>query len=109
MARFEDALAASDGRQPSAPELSAAIGVPERTLRQCCTELIGLSPSRYIRLRRLNMVRAALRRADPTTASVAEIAQRYQFSELGRFAVAYRATFGESPSATLRSAAIKLT
>jgi AraC-like DNA-binding protein len=107
--RFEDALAASDGRQPSAPELSAMIGVPERTLRQCCAEVIGLSPSRYIRLRRLHMVRAALRRADPTTASVAEIAQRYQFSELGRFAVTYRTTFGETPSATLRSAAIKLT
>jgi AraC-like DNA-binding protein len=109
MGRFEDALAASDGRQPSVPELSAMIGVPERTLRQCCAELIGLSPSRYIRLRRLHMVRAALRRADPTIASVAEIAQRYQFSELGRFAVVYRTTFGETPSATLRSAAIKLT
>jgi AraC-like DNA-binding protein len=107
MVRFEDTLAASEGHQPSALELSAMIGVPERTLRLCCGELIGLSPSRYIRLRRLNMVRAALRRADPTTASVAEIARRYQFSELGRFAVVYRATFGEPPSATLRSAAIK--
>ena len=108
MLRFEEALAASDARQPSAPELSAAIGVPERTLRLCCAECLGLSPSRYIRLRRLNMVRLALRRADPTIASVAEIAQRYQFSELGRFAVVYRMTFGETPSATLRSAAIKL-
>jgi AraC-like DNA-binding protein len=108
MVRFEQALAASDARQPSAPELSAAISVPERTLRLCCAECLGLSPSRYIRLRRLNMVRLALRRADPTTASVAEIAHRYQFSELGRFAVVYRATFGEAPSATLRSAAIKL-
>jgi len=108
MVRFEDALAASDGRQPSVPELSAAVGVPERTLRQCCVELIGLSPSRYIRLRRLNMVRAALRRADPTTASVAAIAQRYEFSELGRFAAAYRAAFGETPSATLRHAAFGL-
>jgi AraC-like DNA-binding protein len=108
MVRFEEALAASDARQPSAPELSAAIGVPERTLRLCCAEFLGLSPGRYIRLRRLNMVRLALRRADPTIASVAEIAQRYQFSELGRFAVVYRATFGETPSATLRSAAIKL-
>src|SRR5262249_43246300 len=100
MGWLEEALAATDGRQPSVPELSAMIGVPERTLRQCCAELIGLSPSRYIRLRRLNMVRAALRRADPAIASVAEIAQRYQFSELGRFAVVYRTTFGESPSAT---------
>jgi AraC-like DNA-binding protein len=108
MLRFEDALSAQASRRLSAPELCAAIGVPERTLRACCTEFLGASPGRYLRLRRLNMVRAALRRADPVSASVAEIAQRYQFSELGRFAAAYRAIFGETPSATLRRTAIKM-
>jgi len=44
---------------------------------------------------RLNMARSALRRADPGTASVAEIARDYHFTELGRFAAAYRAVFGE--------------
>jgi AraC-like DNA-binding protein len=109
MVRFEEALSARVGRQPSTPELCATIGVPERTLRICCTEFLGVSPGRYLRLRRLNMVRAALRGADPATARVAEIAQRYQFSELGRFAAAYRAIFGETPSATLRRGAIKHT
>src|SRR5262249_39300888 len=107
MLRFEDALAAHVDRQPGVTALCAAIGVPERTLQACCVEFLGMSPSRYLRLRRLNMVRAALRRADPATASVAEIAQHYQFSDLGRFAAVYRAIFGEMPSATLRHTAIK--
>jgi AraC-like DNA-binding protein len=107
MIRFEDAVSAQDDRRPSTSELCAAIGVPERTLRICCAEFLGTSPGRYRRLRRLSMVRAALQRADPAMASVAEIAQRYQFTELGRFAAAYHAMFGETPSATLRRTAIK--
>jgi AraC-like DNA-binding protein len=102
MISFEGALSALGCRQPRIPELCAAIGVQERTLRVCCSEFLGMSPARYIRLRRLNMVRAELHRADPTTASVAKIARRYQFSELGRFAAAYRAAFGEMPSDTMR-------
>jgi len=53
-------------------------------------------------LQRLNAARAALRRADPSTTSVAEVARNHQFLELGRFAVTYRTTFGESPSTTLQ-------
>ena len=66
-----------------------------------------MSPTRYHLLRRLNMARSALQRADPETASVAEIARNHQFLELGRFAVAYRAIFGEMPSFTLRRSRIK--
>jgi AraC-like DNA-binding protein len=82
--------------------ISAEIGVPERTLRACCMEILGMSPSRYLRLRRLNMVRAALQCANPTPGTISELAKRYGFSELGRFATSYRQTFGEAPSATLR-------
>jgi AraC-like DNA-binding protein len=108
MSRLEDALSPQDDRQPSMPELCAALGVPERTLRACCVEFLGLSPGRYLRLRRLNLARAALRQADPAT-TVAEIAHRFQFSELGRFAADYRAIFGETPSATLRGLTTKVT
>ena len=107
MVRFEEALATRSGPHLNLSELCAAIGVPERTLRLCCAEFLGVSPIRYYLLRRLNMARSALRRADPEKASVAEIARDHQFTELGRFAVAYRAIFGETPSSTLRRTPIK--
>jgi AraC-like DNA-binding protein len=109
MVRFEDALVSHHGPQPNMPALCSAIDVPERTLRVCCTEFLGLSPARYLLLRRLNMARSALRRADPAMASVAEIARTHQFLEPGRFAVTYRTVFGEMPSSTLRRSLIKST
>jgi AraC-like DNA-binding protein len=102
MVRFEIALTAQLSPQLNMPELCADIGVTERTLRMCCTEMLGMSPTRYHLLRRLNMVRSALRRADPATVSVAEIALGYQFFALGRFAVTYRTIFGETPRTTLQ-------
>ncbi|MGZ5875964.1 MAG: helix-turn-helix domain-containing protein [Bradyrhizobium sp.] len=102
MVRFEDALTAHSGPHLNIPLLCSAIGVPERTLRVCCAEFLGMSPTRYFLMRRLSMARSALQRADPATASVAKIARIYQFPELGRFAVTYRTVFGELPSATLR-------
>jgi AraC-like DNA-binding protein len=102
MARFEEVLASSVGAPRSMPELAAAVGVLEQTLRRCGKKFLGMSPSQYARLRRLNLVRAALRRADPATASIGAITKQYGITELGRFSVAYRAIFGESPSTTLR-------
>jgi AraC-like DNA-binding protein len=107
MVRFEDVLTEHRGPQLNMPALCSAIGVPERTLRVCCTEFLGMSPTRYLLLQRLNMARSTLRRADPANASVAEIAQTYQFQEPGRFAVTYRTIFGETPSTTLRRTLIK--
>jgi AraC-like DNA-binding protein len=101
MVRFEEALRKCVDEKPSMPELCADIGVAERTLRMCCAEFLGISPTRYLLLQRLNKTRAALERADPSTTSVAEIARDHQFLELGRFAVTYRIAFGESPSVTL--------
>ncbi len=101
MSRFEDVLAAKPNRQVPIPELCGAIRVAERTLRMCCLNVLAMSPNHYIRLRRLNLVHTALQHADPATAKVSELAERYGFSELGRFATYYRTIFGEKPSATL--------
>jgi AraC-like DNA-binding protein len=101
MVRFEETLRTSIDQRVSLPTLCAGIGVPERTLRMCCAEFLGVSPTRYLLLQRLNRARSALRHADASTASVTEIARSHQFVELGRFAVTYRTTFGETPSTTL--------
>ena len=100
MVRFEDALAMHDPARPL-PTLCAGIGVPPRTLREYCAAYLGCSPLRYSRIRRLNLARSTLLRVDPTVATVAQVARSHGFSELGRFAVAYRALFGEPPLATL--------
>ena len=95
--------AAQAGQHLNVAALCTEIGVPERTLRVCCSEFLGMIPRRYFLLRRLNKARSVLRRADPAHASIAEIARSCQFHEPGRFAVTYRAVFGEMPSATLRA------
>jgi AraC-like DNA-binding protein len=50
----------------------------------------------------MQMARIALGDAWHARETITEVAMRHGFPELGRFSVAYRALFGESPSATLR-------
>jgi AraC-like DNA-binding protein len=102
MARFEELLQAHPNRALTSTEICTALDVSARTLRKCCSEHLGMGPIPYIRLRRMQLARRALRDADPGTAHVAQIAAQYGFGEAGRFADAYRTRFGELPSVTLR-------
>jgi AraC-like DNA-binding protein len=102
VARFEEFLEANPDQPLYLTEICAAIGVAERTLRVACEEHLGMGPIRYLSLRRMHLVRRALLRADPSTATVTRLATDHGFWELGRFSVAYRALFDESPSESLR-------
>jgi len=102
MRRLENFLEANPDRTLHLTDLCEAAAASDRTLRILCQEHLGMSPTRYLLLRRMHLARRALRMADPTTATVTEIATSCAFWELGRFAVAYRLLFGEPPSATLR-------
>jgi transcriptional regulator GlxA family with amidase domain len=102
IAQLEQLMAANRDRPVHMPEICAATGVSERTLRLFCKKHLGMAPVRYLWLRRMQLARAALMRADPATATVTDIATGHGFWELGRFSVAYRTLFGESPSESLR-------
>jgi transcriptional regulator GlxA family with amidase domain len=102
IARFQQYLEAHPDTPLHLIEICAAIGTPERTLRAACEEHLGMGPIRYLNLRRMRLVRRALARANPSIATVTQVATDHGFWELGRFAVTYRALFGESPSETLR-------
>jgi AraC-like DNA-binding protein len=102
VARFEEFLAANLDRPLYLTEICGAIGVAERTLRASCEEHLGMGPIRFLTLRRMHLARRALLRADPLNATVTRIVADHGFWELGRFSVAYRMLFGESPSETLR-------
>ena len=100
MRRFRRIIEENPERALFIPEICKAIRVPERTLRLCCQEHLGMSPKRYLLLRRMHLARRALRRAAGGR-TVTGVATRFGFWQLGRFAVEYRALFGEPPSATL--------
>jgi AraC-like DNA-binding protein len=102
LALFEDFLAANPDRPLYLTEICAGIGVAERTLRASCEEHLGMGPIRYLTLRRMHLVRRALLLAEESKSTVTRIVTDRGFWELGRFSVAYRALFGESPSETLR-------
>jgi len=84
-------------------ELCEAAAVSERTLRSAFQRLYGVSPIRYLHLHRMKQARLALLSADPERDKVSEVAGRFGFANLGRFAVEFRELFGQSPSQVLRS------
>ena len=105
MARFEALIEANRDRTLYMAEVCEAVGATERTFRNLTYDSLGMSPTRYPCLRRMRQAHRALRLANEVTATVTEVATRHGFFHLGRFAVAYRELFGESPSETLRQPA----
>jgi AraC-like DNA-binding protein len=83
------------------PDITAAAGVPGRTLLDHFKRYKGVSPVGYLRRARFVKVREALRSAEPED-NVTSIAMSLGFGHMGRFSVEYRKRFGESPSETLR-------
>lgn len=100
-AALERALA-TPGLPPTVAEMAQAAGVSERTLHDAFRRRLGTSPAAHLRDLRLQAAREALLAADPETVTVARVALEHGFAHPGRFAIAYRERFGESPGGTLR-------
>lgn len=102
--RADEYLCANPARPIYTDELCAALGVSATRLHQAFSATFGISPHRYLKMRRMSMVRAALLLGSGPWRSVKATALSHGFWHLGQFAHDYRAMYGEAPSATLARA-----
>jgi AraC family ethanolamine operon transcriptional activator len=81
--------------------LCVLVGVSWATLQRAFTEEFGITPSKYIKSRRLAGVQSELIKIGPG-AVISDVANHWGFWHMGSFASDYRKQFGELPSETLR-------
>ncbi|MCW5695648.1 MAG: helix-turn-helix transcriptional regulator [Bauldia sp.] len=80
-------------------ELADAVGASREALHRAFADTVGLTPSAWLRVRRLNGAHRDLRAARPSRMTVSEAAMKWGFWHLGRFSAYYRGHFGHLPSA----------
>ena len=90
-------------REPiSITDVARACHLSTRGLQAAFQNQLSTTPLEYLRGVRLEHVRAELLAAHPDDATVGDIAKRWGFLHLGRFAGSYAEKYGERPSDTLR-------
>lgn len=100
--RAEDYLRAHLDQPLSLSDIAQAAGCSVRALNAGFRQFRQTTPMQQLKQLRLHAVRAELQQADAPQASISDIALRWGFAHLGRFASDYRQQFGERPSDTLR-------
>ncbi|MGV0781191.1 helix-turn-helix transcriptional regulator [Mycolicibacterium sp. XJ775] len=94
-------IEANADRDIALADIAEAVYVTPRALQYMFRRHLEVSPMGYLRRVRLDLARRQLLNADPATTTVQAVAARWGFAHTGRFAAAYRRTFGENPSDTL--------
>lgn len=103
ISRCLDLIDAQLTRQLSVDDLCAAAGVSDRTLRTVFLEQFGVSPHRYLMIRRMHAIHQALRNARGGE-TITSLCSDYGVWDFGRFARQYRQLYGVLPSQDLRAA-----
>ena len=83
-------------------DLCEKLNISRRMLNYCFQDALDLNPVQYLRSLRLNGVRRDLRDPDGGGLQIRDVAAKWGFWHLPRFAAEYRALFGELPSETVR-------
>lgn len=99
--RVVEAIEANPEHAWTLAQFADIAGVSGRRLQQLFNAQLDLSPMAYLQSVRLDRVHQELL-AD--AGHVSDLSMRWGFTHLGRFAAAYRARYGESPSETRRRA-----
>ena len=86
-------------------DVCRALNVSRRTLQYSFEDVLGLTPTTYLRVLRLNRARQDLLAADEVNpVQVKDVVSRWGFWHLSRFTAEYRGLYGELPSVTLKTA-----
>lgn len=101
--RLLERLDADPAHPWTAGEMAEVAGVGVRRMQIGFREFVGRTPHEVLSDLRLDRIRRDLAAGVPGT-TIAEVASRWGVGHLGRFALAYRRRFGETPSETLRAA-----
>jgi AraC-like DNA-binding protein len=83
-------------------DVAAAVHLTPRAVQYLFRQQLDTTPTEYLRRVRLHCAHKELTVINRSAATVTEIAQRWGFAHIGRFAVLYRQTYGQSPHSTLR-------
>ncbi|RJQ68018.1 AraC family transcriptional regulator [Pseudonocardiaceae bacterium YIM PH 21723] len=87
-------------------KIAAAVPITVRALQYAFQKYRGTTPMGYLREVRLHHAHRDLAAADPETGvTVTDIAARWGFFHLGRFATYYRGVYGRAPRRTLMGGA----
>ncbi|WP_134727516.1 AraC family transcriptional regulator [Amycolatopsis nivea] len=103
LSRVVDVIDADPAAAHTVSDLARVAGTSVRSLQAAFAEHLGLTPMEYLRRVRLSRAHEDLQNAEPGDGlSVADIAFRWGFGHVPRFAAAYRERYGQLPSQTLR-------
>ncbi len=87
----------------SVADIARAGRVSVRTLQLAFRRHLNTTPMRYLRRVRLDLARTDLHAAHPADGTtVTDVARRWGYADLSRFAADYRTVYGEHPHVTLR-------
>ena len=99
-ARLDEYVEYSGSAALYSDEIAQAVGVSVRTLQTAMQVAHGMSLHRYLRLKRMWLIRKQLA-TGMAGVTVKSLALANGFSHMGEFSQAYKSLFGESPSFTI--------
>ncbi|WP_287276943.1 MULTISPECIES: AraC family transcriptional regulator [unclassified Okeania] len=101
IAQAEQKMLANLKKPLTLKQLAENLGSSSCALSFGFKDLFGVSPMRYLKIRRLNAVRQRLKASEPENCSIVFLANEFGFYCPSHFTRDYKAMFGELPSETL--------
>jgi AraC-like DNA-binding protein len=102
MKKIESWVVDADYENLSVNKICHNLDINERTLRRIFQDWYGVSPKNFLLANRLHGARKELCQLDKTKVKIVDVANRWGFWHMGKFANYYYRQFAELPSETLR-------